>query len=144
VPSISRHRTLPVPPETVWRVVSDPYHLPRWWPRVERIESAEGDRFTQLLRTAKGRAVRADFRRAESEEERLVAWEQLTEGTPFAALLESARTEVELAPAAAGTDVRLTLDQKLKGWSRVGPFFFSQAGKRTLDEALDGLERACG
>lgn len=144
MPSISRHRTLAAPPEEVWRVVSDPYHLPRWWPRVERIESAEGDRFTELMRTAKGKAVRADFRRADREEGRRVAWEQVTEGTPFAALLDSARTEVELAPVTGGTEVRLTLDQKLRGWSRVGPFFFSRASKRTLDEALDGLERACG
>jgi uncharacterized protein YndB with AHSA1/START domain len=144
MPSVSRSRTLDVPPGDVWRVIADPHHLPRWWPRVERIESADGERFTQLLRTAKGRAVRADFRWAGGDEGRSVAWDQVTEGTPFERLMASARTQVELAPAAAGTQVTVTIDQTLRGWSRMGPFFFSSAGRKTLDEALDGLERACG
>lgn len=144
MPSVSRTRTMAAPPDVVWRVVSDPYHLPRWWPRVERIENADGERFTELLRTAKGHAVRADFRRAGAEDGVKVAWEQITEGTPFERLLQFARTEVALAPVGEGTEVRLTLEQKLRGWSRMGPFFFSRAGRRTLDEALDGLERACG
>lgn len=144
MPSISRSRTLAAPPEAVWKVVADPHHQPRWWPRVERVEGAEGDRFTQLLRTGKGRAVRADFRRVGAEEGRRIVWEQVVEGTPFERLLQSARTEVALDPAGEGTKVTLTMDQRLRGWSRVGPFFFTRAGKRTLDEALDGLERVCG
>jgi uncharacterized protein YndB with AHSA1/START domain len=144
MPAVSRSRTLAASPDTVWRVVSDPHHLPRWWPRVERIEGADAGHFTELLRTAKGRAVRADFRRAGAEPGRRVAWEQVTEGTPFERLLHSARTEIALAPAVAGTEVTISLEQRLRGWSRVGPFFFSRAGRRTLDEALDGLERACG
>jgi uncharacterized protein YndB with AHSA1/START domain len=143
VPSISRSRTLAAPPDAVWAVVADPHHQPRWWPRVERVEGADAERFTQLLRTGKGRAVRADFRRLGGEEGRRVAWEQVVENTPFERLLHSARTEVALDPQAEGTRVTLTMDQKLRGWSRVGPFFFTRAGKRTLDEALDGLERAC-
>jgi len=30
---------IPAPRADVWNVVSDPYHLPRWWPKVTRVES---------------------------------------------------------------------------------------------------------
>jgi uncharacterized protein YndB with AHSA1/START domain len=143
MPTTRRSRTLPCPPDEVWRVVGDAQHLPRWWPRVERIESDDGSAFTQLLRTEKGRAVRADFRRADTEPERRIAWEQELEGTPFERLLQSARTEIALDPAGEGTQVAIEVRQKLRGFARFGVFFFRAAAKRQLDEALDGLERAC-
>jgi uncharacterized protein YndB with AHSA1/START domain len=143
MPTTRRARTLPCPADDVWRVVGDPQHLPRWWPRVERIEDDDGTAFTQLLRTEKGRAVRADFRRADSEPGRLVAWEQDVVGTPFERLLQSARTQVALAPRDEGTEVTLEVRQKLRGFARFGLFFFRGAARRQLDEALDGLERAC-
>ncbi len=144
MPTISRSRTLPVAPADVWRVVGDPHHLPRWWPRVARVEAGEDDAFTQVLMTRKGRPVRADFLRAETEPPERVAWEQQLQNTPFERLLASARTEVALAPSGAGTEVTLTLRQKLRGWSRLGPFLFRSAARKQLDEALDGLERVCG
>jgi hypothetical protein len=36
----------------------------------------------------------------------------------------------------------LELSQKLRGASRLGGFMFRGAARRTLDEALDSLERA--
>lgn len=55
-------RTLRASPDEVWAVVGDPHHMPRWWPRVLRVECVEDDGFTQVLTTDKGRPVRADFR----------------------------------------------------------------------------------
>ncbi len=145
MPKVSRTRTLAVAPPDVWRVVADPHHLPRWWPRVARVETGEEDeRFTQVLMTAKGRPVRADFRRIAAEALVRVAWEQELAGTPFERLLRSATTEVALAPEGPGTAVTLTVRQQLRGWARFGPFFFRRAAGRQLNEALTGLETLCG
>jgi uncharacterized protein YndB with AHSA1/START domain len=143
MPTTRRSRTLPCTTDDIWRVIGDPQHLPRWWPRVERIESDDGTAFTQLLRTDKGRAVRADFRRAETEPGRRIAWEQQVTNTPFERLMQSARTEIVLGPAGEGTEVAIEVRQKLRGLARFGLFFFRGAARRQLDEALDGLERAC-
>ena len=42
VPTVRRSRTLRATPEEVWAIVGDAYHLPRWWPRVTRVEGVEG------------------------------------------------------------------------------------------------------
>ena len=42
------------PAEDLWEVVRDPHHLPRWWPRVQRVEDVDGDAFTEVRITAKG------------------------------------------------------------------------------------------
>ena len=144
MPTVRRSRSLTAPPETVWRVVADPQHLPRWWPRVERVEDDDGEAFTQLLRSGRGRAVRADFRRTGADEHRWVAWEQLLEGTPFERLIRQATTRVDLAAAGSGCEVTLTETQRLRGFSRFAPWLFRRAARERLDGALDGLERACG
>ena len=48
MPRVTRKRRLAAPAHEVWRIVSDPYHLPRWWPRTQRVENvsdklSEGD-----------------------------------------------------------------------------------------------------
>jgi uncharacterized protein YndB with AHSA1/START domain len=141
VPTTRRRRTLRADAATLWRTVGDPHHLPRWWPRVERVEQVEAGRFTELLRTAKGRAVRADFRLAELRAPREIAWAQDVEGTPFERVLESARTTVRLTDAGAGaTQVELELSQALRGFARFGGLLVRRAAARALDEALDALE----
>src|SRR5690606_27795067 len=68
MPRVSRRRTIEAPVGEVWKLVSDPYSLPRWWPRtarVENVDSRDGGRrsqWTKVLETAEGRGVRADFR----------------------------------------------------------------------------------
>jgi uncharacterized protein YndB with AHSA1/START domain len=131
----------------VWEVVSDPHHMPRWWPQVKRMEGVEHDRFTQVLTTGKGRPVRMDFRVVCSEEPgpdggrsgRRV-WEQEVAGTPFERVLGEAVTEVLLDPAGEQTLVTIALNQKLRGYSRTGGFLLRRATRAKLDEALEGLE----
>jgi carbon monoxide dehydrogenase subunit G len=141
---VSRSRTLPTAPDDIWPTIGDPYHLPRWWPRVERVELVQGDGFTELLRTDKGRSIRADFRVTQSRRPELRRWRQEVEGTPFAGILESAETEVRLEAHDGGTRVTLTQEQKLKGMARFGGFMVRSATRKALDGALDGLEAIHG
>jgi carbon monoxide dehydrogenase subunit G len=146
VPTARRSRTIAAPHEQLRELVGDPHHLPRWWPRVERVEDVEGDAFTEVMKTAKGKLVRADFRlRRSDHDEHLLVWEQQLEGTPFARLFSSAETRVRLEPLDAGTRVTLELDQRLSGFfPRFGGFMVRRAAAATLEQALDGLERIGG
>ena len=134
------------PVEAVWSVVSDPYHLPRWWPRVTRVEDVQGTgsraRWTAVLGTEAGRGVRADYRCISAAENQRYLWEQEVVDTPFERILRAARTEVLLRRVDAGTDVTLRIRQALRGLSRLGGPLMRRATARTLTEALSGLERA--
>lgn len=146
MPTTRVERTLPAPPADVWRLLNDPYHQERWWPRVRRVEDVDLDRFTQVLATQRGKGVRADFAILAREEEQLLQWEQLLEGSPFERLLEEAVTTFTLAPAGDGeaTVVAVELRQRLLGWSRLAPWLYKRAAGRQLDEALDGLAELLG
>src|SRR5258707_14729848 len=106
MPRVSRRRTIPAPVGEVWDLVSDPYSLPRWWPRTIRVENVDrkgGGRraeWTKVLGTTEGRGVRADFRCLSSAEHERYVWEQQLEGTPFERHLRSPK--VEIAPPGAG------------------------------------------
>ena len=67
-----------------------------------RVEDVEDDAFTEVMRTRKGKMVRADFSVRCDEAGRTLTWVQRIEGTPFASVLKSAETELHLAPVAAG------------------------------------------
>jgi len=126
-------------------VIGDPHHLPRWWPRVNRVEDVDGDAFTEVMTTAKGKVVRADFQLVQVEEATRLRWEQRVQGTPFANLLKSASTEVRLMPAGAATEVTIELRQTLNGFfARFGGYMVSRAAAATIEDALDGLERIRG
>ena len=142
---IRRSRVVAATPEDIWATIGDPYHLPRWWPRVERVELVRGDGFTQLLRTDKGRAIRADFRVTASQRPQLRRWRQEVAGTPFEGILEWSETEVRLEAAGeSGTRVTLEQDQKLRGLAKFGGFMARRAARQSLDTALDGLETLYG
>jgi uncharacterized protein YndB with AHSA1/START domain len=142
VPTTQRTRTIDAPAGEVWELVSDPHHLPRWWPRVARVEGVERDAFTKVLASRRGRQVRADFHVAADERALVLRWDQLIEGTPFARLLHSAETELRLEPAGRATQVTIELRQKLRGvFANLGASRVRRAARATLDEALDGLER---
>ena len=145
MPRTRRTRTMPASPEAVWRTIADPHHLPRWWPRVQRVEGVAGERFTEVLGTDKGRSVRADFSVLESRAPEVRRWRQDVDGTPFERLLRSAETEVRLAPDdTGGTRVTLTLRQRLRGVGALGGFMVGRANRRVADEALAALARLHG
>ena len=150
MPRISRRRTIAAPAEAVWSLVSDPYNLPRWWPRTIRVENVEqtsaGKRsqWTKVLETAEGRGVRADYRCLSSAQGERYVWEQQLGDTPFDHILRSSVTEIGLEPSDGGTEVRLTSRQSLRGMSRLGSPMMRRATARTLEEALNGIERALG
>jgi carbon monoxide dehydrogenase subunit G len=144
VPTTRRTRQVGAGREEVWRVVSDPDHLPRWWPRVQRVEDVAPERWTKVLGTAKGKPVRADEQLVESEPLTRRVWTQEIEESPFERMFREVTTEVVLEPEGEGTRVTLALHQRLRGINRLGGFLVRRASGRLLDEALDGLERASG
>ncbi|HEY3970267.1 MAG TPA: SRPBCC family protein [Solirubrobacteraceae bacterium] len=110
--AVQRARTIRASPEQLWDVLGDPHHLPRWWPRVSRVEAVgltetgEPEVFTEVLMGSSGKIVRADFDVLAAESLRRIVWSQRVENTPFARVLRSAETEITLtgAPAAQATD----------------------------------------
>jgi uncharacterized protein YndB with AHSA1/START domain len=142
---VTRERTISAPPDEVWRLVSDPWSLARWWPNTVRVEDAEPEAWTKVLRSERGTTIRADFTRTELEPPRRIAWRQELEESPFERIFSSAVTEVELKqPGGDGTLVAITFDERLRGLNRLGGFMVRRAARRRLDDALDGLERAVG
>jgi uncharacterized protein YndB with AHSA1/START domain len=142
--TVKRKRTVAAAPDAVWRLVSDPHHLPRWWPQVQRVEEVTGDAWTKVLRTPRGKTVRADYTRVEWRPPTKMVWRQEVEESPFEAILDEAVTTIALEPADEGTRVELTSSQELHGRYRFGGFMLRRATKRQLDEALDGIEMAVG
>lgn len=165
MPTAQRTRTIAASPQELWEVLGDPHHLPRWWPRVNRVEAVEQDAFTEVLMGGKGKMVRADFKRLEALPEQRVVWAQQIENTPFARILTSAETEISLSSSSAGddnlagedaksdgpmsggpvTEVTIELRQTLHGFlARLGSHLVRRAAHSTLEEALDSLERIVG
>ena len=146
---VTRKRTIAAPVGEVWKLVSDPYALPRWWPRTTRVENVDDktggrrSRWTKVLETAEGRGVRADFRCLSAAENERYVWEQELEGTPFERHLKASRVEVGLKDRGGGeTAISLSSVQTLRGMSRLGSPMMRRAQGAILDQALDGIERA--
>ena len=162
MPTAAASRTIAASPEAVWDVVGDPHHLPRWWPRVTRVEGVQAQAFTEVLTGRKGKVVRADFTVVESRPQQLVVWSQEVEGTPFEGVLRSAVTQIELKPVADGagwgTEVKIELRQQMPaplgggaglsravlGISRFGSPLVKRAATTTVEQALAGLALALG
>ncbi len=135
MPTVHRTRTIAAPASELWDTIRDPHHLPRWWPRVSRVEDVSGDAFTEVLRASGGKLVRADFELVECDEgARRLRWEQRIEDSPFARLLKTAHTTVSLTDAdgpAAHTAVTIELSQTLRGFSaRFGSASWSAEPRR--------------
>ena|ERR1700729_575057 len=153
MPTVQRTRTIEASPEELWQVLGDPHHLPRWWPRVSRVEAVtltdtgEQDAFTEVLMGPSGKIVRADFKLLEQVERQRVVWAQQVEDTPFARVLRSAETEITIADARGGqasggvidghgehrpaTAVTIELRQELQGFR----------GESTLSLRMSGISR---
>ena len=145
---VTRTRTIQAPVADVWKLVSDPYNLPRWWPRVSRVENVDAKpggkrtQWTKVLQTGEGRGVRADFRCVSSAEGERYVWEQQLDGTPFERHLRSSRIEITLSEAGPQTDVTIASEQSLRGMSRLGSPMMRRGQGDILEDALDGIERA--
>ena len=150
MPRVTRRRTIAAPLDEVWELVSDPYSLPRWWPRTSRVENVDRkpdgrrSQWTKVLETAEGRGVRADYRCLSSAQGERYVWEQQLAGSPFERHLRSSTVEIGLRGGGEGTEVRLTSEQTLRGMSRLGSPMMRGGQGKILDEALDGIEPALG
>lgn len=146
MPRVSRSRVIAAERDRVWKLISDPHNLPRWWPKTVRVEDVRGPQgarahWTSVLQTERGTGVRADFRCTAATNQERYAWEQQIEGTPFERVLRNAALEIGLAASSAGTEVTLTSDESLRGISRLGGTMMRTAARNRLDEALASIER---
>jgi uncharacterized protein YndB with AHSA1/START domain len=144
MPTARVSRTLPATSAAIWRLAADPKAMAQWWPRCVRVERVSVREFTQVLRTPRGRDVRADFRVTEQDQGRRRVWTQQIDGTPFERYFASSITELRLTPKGDETTVTLEQRQRLRGVSRFGGFLTRRASRATLREALDALEQALG
>ncbi len=145
MPTTRRSRGYASEYRALWAIVGDPYQLPRWWPKVERVERVSDGRFAEVLRTEHGRPVRAEFRITRMSEFGTIAWAQELAGTSFERVLRAASVTVDLFGESAVIDttvVTLTLEQRLRGFSRLGALLVRRASRKVLDEALEGLDAA--
>src|SRR5215207_4424585 len=142
---VRRERVVSGAPEEVWRILSDPARLPAWWPGVSRVEDASREAWTTVLVSPKGKSVRADYSLVEARQPERLLWRQEVEESPVERPLSSASTEITLEPDESGsTRVRLTLDQRPRGWARFSPFQLRAAARRQAEEALEGLAELFG
>jgi uncharacterized protein YndB with AHSA1/START domain len=125
-------------------MVSDPYHLPRWWPTVERVEDVSDEAWTTVATSKRGRAVRFDWSRVYIEPPDRVVWRQELEQTPFERFMRESVTGVILADAGGQTKVELRIVRRLSGLARFGGIQMRRAIRRELDGALDQLEAVMG
>jgi len=142
---VRRERVLSATPAEVWGVVSDPNRLAAWWPGVSRVEEATREAWTTVLVSPSGKSVRADYSLVEAEEQERLRWRHEVEESPFERLLAESTTEIALSSEGeAGTRVRLTLDQRPRGWARFSPFQLRAAARRQAETALERLAELLG
>ena len=141
---VRSERVVEAAPAEVWRIVSDPTRLAAWWPGVSRVEEASREAWTTVLVSKTGKSVRADYSLVEAEEPERVLWRHEVDASPFERLLRGSTTEIALAPDTGGTRVRLTLDQRPRGWARFSPFQLRAAARRQAEAALEGLAELFG
>lgn len=130
-----RTRSVPVPGERVWEIVGDPYQLPRWWPRVSRVEQVDERGWSTVLAAPRGRDVRADWVLVASEPPSRRRWAQELAGSPFARLFAQHEVEVRTGDG----EVTIEIEQRVRGWARLAPWIVRRAARKVADEALDGL-----
>lgn len=135
-----RSRTIDASAETVWKVISDPHHLPRWWPGVKRVEDIRAGHFTEVIPTRRGKPVRLDFTVVQSTPPRLLSWTQELAGTPFERLLSAWTTTITVDPhGEAACTVTLEEHQQLRGSFRTGRLLQRRPARRRVESALEAL-----
>ncbi len=137
-----RTRRIAAPRERVWALVGDPWHEPRWWPRVERVEAVSKRGWTSVLRSKRDNLVRVDWVVEVDRRPDQRRWAQELVDTPFERLFARNAVEVRLEAVEGATAVTLELEQQLRGLGRYAPWLFTRGLRRQIDAALDGLEAA--
>ena len=132
---VRRSRDVRADADAIWRVAADPYHLPRWWPRAQRVETVSASGWTLVLGAQSGRGVRADFSLIEDEPPRRRVWALEVEGSPFERIFSEQMTTLEVGEGR----VTITIDQKARRFARFGGFMMRRGMGRNLDEALASL-----
>ena len=140
MPTVTRTRTIRAPQQAVWELVSDPWHLPRWWPNVDRVEDVSEDSWTTVATSSRGRAVRFDWSRVYAKTPETTVWRQELADTPFERFMRESLTGVILQPEGNGTTVELRAVRKMRGLARFGGIQMRRAARKELDAALNGLE----
>jgi uncharacterized protein YndB with AHSA1/START domain len=141
---VTRARRVAAPPEDVWRLMNDPERLPAWWPGVQRVEEATPATWTKVLRSPKGKTIRADYTRLEGQQPRRLVWRHEVAESPFERLLSESLLEFRLDGHGGGTRVEITARHKPRGFARFGWLQLRLAAGRQLDDALEGLQRVLG
>jgi uncharacterized protein YndB with AHSA1/START domain len=144
VPTVTRERSVPAPPEAVWEVVADAYRLPGWWPGVSRVEDVEPGAWTMVLSSPRGKTVRADYSLEAADPPRELRWRQEVEESPFERIMSESLTRIALEGDDESTRVSMSTRIKLRGFSRFGAIQVRRATRRQLDGALDGLRSLFG
>lgn len=139
MPVVTEHSELDAPLERIWEVVSDPYSLPRWWPRAERVEEVTESGWTMVLMSDRGKPIRADYTLAESRPMELLEWRQELEETPFERMLSLSRLVIELDGDEDSAAVVLRSTERLRGLARLGSPMVRRATRRRLEQALQQL-----
>ena len=141
MPVVTQSQDFDAPLERVWNVVSDLYSLPRWWPRVTRVEEVSDAGWTMVLTSDRGKPIRADYTLAEARPMELLEWRQELEETPFERMLSLSRVVIELEPdeASGSTEVRLRSTERLRGLARLGSPMVRRATRKRLNQALEQL-----
>ena len=144
MPTITRSRTIAATRQQVWDLVSDPYHLPRWWPNVQRVEDVSDNGWTTVATSSRGRAVRFDWSRVYIDAPERTVWRQELAQTPFERFLRESVVGLILEPEGERTKVELRIVRRMRGLARFGGIQMRRAARRELDGALDQLEAVLG
>jgi hypothetical protein len=112
---------------------------------VERVEEATPEAWTTVMKSPRGKVVRADYTRTVADAPRRVAWRQEVEASPFERILARAETEVALEPVGPDrTRVELLHIHRLRGLAMLGGPLLRRATGGRLDQALEGLDDIAG
>lgn len=142
MPRVTRRRRISAPRDRIWEVISDPHSLPRWWPRLQRVEEPSETSWTKVLTSDRGKPVRADYTRTAAAPPERLEWRQELAETPFERILAEAKLTIVLEEDDGATEVALVSKERLRGLARLGSLMVRRATAKRLDEALERLALA--
>ncbi|MGH2837760.1 MAG: SRPBCC family protein, partial [Thermoleophilaceae bacterium] len=120
MPRVTRRRRIEAPPDRIWEVISDSHSLPRWWPRLQRVEEATETSWTKVLTSDRGKPIRADFTRTAAEPPDRLEWQQELVETPFERILSESKLTIALEGENGSTEVSMRSKERLRGLARLG------------------------